>query len=185
MKGGHHTDHIRAQQLVSRDKSRTSVFIFSPRTIFKTILSQPAFCTFGFARHTSQPFAKPKEQNFSQRTENRVIYSVIFGNICQDNYFTMVTQLGDRIRMLRKKQNLLLRQVASKLDIDTSIISKMERGERPIKKEQIALLADMLKADKEELHTLWLADQVMDVIKDEPLADEALKSVTKKIKKFK
>lgn len=97
----------------------------------------------------------------------------------------MATQLGDRIRTLRTKQNLLLRQVASKLDIDTSIISKMERGERPIKKEQIALLADILKADKEELHTLWLADQVMDVIKDEPLADEALKSVTKKIKKFK
>lgn len=97
----------------------------------------------------------------------------------------MATQFGDRIRMLRTKQNLLLRQVASKLDIDTSIISKMERGERPIKKEQIALLADILKVDKKELHTLWLADQVMDVIKDEPLADEALKSVTKKIKKFK
>lgn len=61
----------------------------------------------------------------------------------------------------------------------------MERGERPIKKEQIALLADILKADKEELQTLWLADQVMDVIKDEPLADKALKSVTKKVKKFK
>lgn len=185
MTGGNHTDHILTLQLVSRHKSRTSVFIFSHRTIFKTILNPPAFCTFGFARHASQPFAKPKEQNFSQRTESRIIYSVIFGNICQDNYFTMATQLGDRIRTLRTKQNLLLRQVASKLDIDTSIISKMERGERPIKKEQIALLADILKADKEELHTLWLADQVMDVIKDEPLADEALKSVTKKIKKFK
>lgn len=97
----------------------------------------------------------------------------------------MATQLGDKIRELRTKQNLLLRQVASKLDVDTSIISKMERGERPIKKEQIPVLADILKADKEVLHTLWLADQVMDVIKDEPLADEALKSVTKKIKRTK
>jgi len=97
----------------------------------------------------------------------------------------MATQLGDKIRELRTKQNLLLRQVASKLDVDTSIISKMERGERPIKKEHVATLAEILNADKQELLTLWLADQVMDVIKDEQFADEALKSVTKKIKKGK
>ena len=97
----------------------------------------------------------------------------------------MATQLGDKIRELRVKQNLLLRQVASKLEVDTSIISKMERGERPIKKEQIAILADILKTDKEELQTLWLADQLYNVIEGQPMADEALKSVSKKIKKGK
>lgn len=97
----------------------------------------------------------------------------------------MATQLGDKIRELRTKQKLLLRQVASKLEVDTSIISKMERGERPIKKEQLAILADILKTDKEELQTLWLADQVYNVIEGHPMADEALKSVTKKIKKGK
>lgn len=97
----------------------------------------------------------------------------------------MAQQLGDKIRELRIKQNLLLRQLASKLDVDTSIISKMERGERPIKKEQVALLANILNADKEQLYTLWLADQVMEVIKNEPWADEALKTVSKKIKKGK
>lgn len=97
----------------------------------------------------------------------------------------MATQLGDKIRELRVKHNLLLRQVASKLEVDTSIISKMERGERPIKKEQIAILADILKADKEELQTLWLADQLYNVIEGQPMADEALKSVSKKIKKGK
>ena len=97
----------------------------------------------------------------------------------------MATQLGDKIRELRTKQNLLLRQVASKLDVDTSIISKMERGDRPIKQEQIAILADILKADKEELQTLWLADQLYNVIEGQPMADEALKSVSKKIKKGK
>lgn len=122
--------------------------------------------------------------SFSQRIENCIIYA-IFGNNCQDNHFTMATQLGDKLRTLRTKQNLLLRQVAAKLDIDTSIISKMERGERPIKKEQIEPLAEFLKADKVELYTLWLADQVMDLIKNEPLADKALKSVTQKIKKSK
>lgn len=94
----------------------------------------------------------------------------------------MAKQLGDKIRELRIKQNLLLREVASKLEIDTAILSKMERGERPIKKEQISVLADILKANKDELQTLWLSDQVMEVIKDEPFADKALKSVYKNIK---
>ncbi|MFY7937703.1 MAG: helix-turn-helix domain-containing protein [Flavobacterium sp.] len=97
----------------------------------------------------------------------------------------MAKQLGDKIRELRTKQNLLLRQVASILEVDTSIISKMERGERPIKQEQIAILADILKADKEELQTLWLADQLYNVIEGQAMADEALKSVSKKIKKSK
>ncbi|MDZ4810660.1 MAG: helix-turn-helix transcriptional regulator [Bacteroidota bacterium] len=77
-----------------------------------------------------------------------------------------------------------MRQVASLLDVDTSIISKIERGGRQIKKEQIKPLAGILKADKDELLTLWLADQVYDVIQGEPMADEALKSVTQKLKKL-
>jgi transcriptional regulator with XRE-family HTH domain len=97
----------------------------------------------------------------------------------------MATQLGDKIRELRTKQKLLMRQLASKLEVDTSIISKMERGERPIKKEQVTTLAEILKADKQQFLTLWLADQVMDVIKDEPLAGKALKSVSRKLKKGK
>jgi len=97
----------------------------------------------------------------------------------------MTTQFGDRIRELRIKHNLLLRHVASKLDVDTSIISKIERGERPIKKEQIPILAEILKVEKEELLTLWLADQLYNVIEGEPMADEALKSVSKKINEAK
>jgi transcriptional regulator with XRE-family HTH domain len=97
----------------------------------------------------------------------------------------MATQFGERIRELRAKHGLLLRQLASRLDIDTSIISKVERGDRQLKKEQIPLLAEILKTDKTELETLWLADQLMKLIKDEPTADEALKSVSRKIKKTK
>ena len=76
---------------------------------------------------------------------------------------------------------MLLRQVASKLDVDTSIISKMERGERPIKKEQIIILAEILKVDKDEFLTLWLADQLYDIVKDEKLANEAMKLAVQKI----
>lgn len=80
---------------------------------------------------------------------------------------------------------MLLRHVASALDIDTALLSKIEGGSRVIRKEQISLIAEVLKADKDELITLWLADQVMNVLKDEEMADKALKTVSKNIKKKK
>jgi transcriptional regulator with XRE-family HTH domain len=86
----------------------------------------------------------------------------------------MATRFGERIRELRTKQNLLLRQLASQLDVDTSIISKVERGDRQLKKEQIPLLAQILKADVEELQTLYLADQLNEIIKNEPLGKKAM-----------
>jgi transcriptional regulator with XRE-family HTH domain len=94
----------------------------------------------------------------------------------------MESQFGAKIRTLREKQNLFLRQVASLLEMDTAQLSKIEKGSRQLKREQIPVIAEILKADKEELLTLWLADQVMEVLKGEPLADKALKSVTKKRK---
>ncbi len=94
----------------------------------------------------------------------------------------MESQFGAKIRALREKQNLFLRQVASLLEMDTAQLSKIEKGSRQLKREQIPVIAEILKADKEELLTLWLADQLMEVIHNEPLADEALKSVTKKRK---
>lgn len=95
----------------------------------------------------------------------------------------MVSQFGNKIRQLREQQNLLLRQVAPLLEIDTPLLSKIERGDRTAKKEMVSKLAEILKADKEELLTLWLADQVYDVVKDEDVANEAIKNVSKKIKK--
>ncbi len=160
-------------------------YFFPPRTFLKPILANPHLAHLVFADTQANASKNQKSQIFSTTQIIGVIYFTIFANICQDNNFIMAKQFGERIRELRTKQNLLLRQLASKLDVDTSIISKVERGERQLKKEQIPLLADILKADKTELETLWLADQVMDLIKDEPLADEALKSVTKTIKKTK
>ncbi|MBX2935105.1 MAG: helix-turn-helix domain-containing protein [Ferruginibacter sp.] len=97
----------------------------------------------------------------------------------------MESQFGERIRTLRELQNLYLRQVAPLLNMDTAQLSKIEKGLRQLKKEQIPLLAEILKTDKVELETLWLADQLMQLVKDEPTADEALKSVSKKIMKKK
>ncbi len=97
----------------------------------------------------------------------------------------MESQFGEKIRTLRELQNLYLRQVAPLLEMDTAQLSKIEKGLRQLKKEQIPLLAQILKADLEELQTLWLADQLYNMVQGEPMADEALKSVSKKINKDK
>ena len=55
------------------------------------------------------------------------------------------------------------------------------KGERTIKKEQINILAEVFKVNKDELLILWLADQLYDVVKDEKLANEALKLAEQKI----
>lgn len=94
----------------------------------------------------------------------------------------MESKFGERIRTLRERQNLYLRQVAPLLEMDTAQLSKIEKGLRQLKKEQIPILAKVLKADQKELETLWLTDQLMQLVKDEPTADEALKTVSKNIK---
>jgi transcriptional regulator with XRE-family HTH domain len=96
----------------------------------------------------------------------------------------MVSHFGQRIRKLREKKNLLLRQVAAHLEADTALISKIERGERNASKQQVTDIAKFLKADEEELLTLWLADKIESTIVEEPaIAYQAMKIASKNLKK--
>ena len=81
----------------------------------------------------------------------------------------MESQFGEKIRALREKQHLYLRQVAPLLEMDTAQLSKIEKGLRQLKREQIPIIAEILKASSDELMTLWLADQIYAVVKDEKL----------------
>lgn len=90
---------------------------------------------------------------------------------------------GERIRELRESQGLLQRQLASSLEIDTPMFSKIERGERKAKREQVEQLASLLHANKSDLLIIWLADQIIELIKNEPEASEALETALKALKK--
>lgn len=84
-------------------------------------------------------------------------------------------QLGEKIKELRENKGLLQRQLAASLEIDTPMFSKIERGERRAKREQVLKLAELLHTDTNELLTIWLADQVYEIVKDEETAAGALK----------
>ncbi len=75
--------------------------------------------------------------------------------------------LGKRIKELREEQGLLQRQLAAILEIDTPMFSKIERGDRRAKREQVITLAKQFKVDEKELLTLWLADKVLDAIEED------------------
>lgn len=84
-------------------------------------------------------------------------------------------KFGEHIKQLREQNQLLQRQLANTLDMDTAMLSKIERGERRVKREHIPILATLLRTNEKELFTIWLADQVCDLIKGENNASEILK----------
>jgi transcriptional regulator with XRE-family HTH domain len=86
---------------------------------------------------------------------------------------------------LREQNQLLQRQVASVLEIDTAMLSKIERGERRAKREHIPLLANLLQANEKELYTIWLADQVYEIIKEESNPSEIVQVAINELNKNK
>lgn len=97
----------------------------------------------------------------------------------------MSSQFGNKIRSLRENQNLLLRQVSSILEMDTAQLSKIERGERQAKKETVLKIASILNVEVKILLTLWLADQIYEVVKDDENALQAIMVVEEKVEYLK
>ena len=94
----------------------------------------------------------------------------------------MESQFGEKIRALREQQHLCFRQVAPLIEMETALLSRIEKGLRQLKWEQIPAIAHILKADVDELLTLWLSDQIYTVVKDENLANEAIQVTEEKIR---
>jgi len=93
-----------------------------------------------------------------------------------------VYTVGEIIKSKRLKMGLLQSDVAERLGIDAPLLSKIEKGLRQLKREQINTIAHILKIDEDELLTLWLSDQIYQVVKDEKLANEAIQVTEEKIR---
>lgn len=106
----------------------------------------------------------------------------------KSNYTINIQQMetnklvGEILREKREEKELYLRHVSAQLDIDTAILSKIERSERKATKEQIVKLANILDLDKEELLILYLSEKILYEIKDEEFGEEALKVAEQKMK---
>lgn len=62
-----------------------------------------------------------------------------------------MNSFGEYLRNRREQLGLPLRKVAAELDIDTSILSKIERSERDATKEMLPTLAKTLEIQPKEI----------------------------------
>ena len=93
----------------------------------------------------------------------------------------MANQFGERIKALREGSGMLQREIASKLEMDSPMLSKIERGERRPRRELVLTFAKLYKADKQELLKLWLADRLVDFVQNEEVALEAMQVAEEEI----
>ncbi len=91
-------------------------------------------------------------------------------------------KLGQKLRELREKKGLLLREVAANLEIDTAMISKIERDEKSLKREHIKTLSELYNYSEKKLMTLWLSDKLLEILDNEEFGLDALKLSEKRIK---
>ncbi len=88
---------------------------------------------------------------------------------------------GESIRKLRVERKLPLRKIAAYLDLDQSILSKIERGIRKANREQAIKLEEFFSLQKNELLLVWLSDQMVYQLLDEEIAKEALQLAEQKL----
>lgn len=94
----------------------------------------------------------------------------------------MENSFGKKIKELREEQKLLLREVAAKLNIDPSLLSKIENNNRSAKKELIKELAKFFNVNYQDLLISWFSDKIVDDLRGEKNIEEILRIAEEKIK---
>jgi transcriptional regulator with XRE-family HTH domain len=100
------------------------------------------------------------------------------------NHFEMET-FGEYIRQLRVNTGLPIRKIAAQLDIDSSLLGRIERNERQANKELIAGIAKIFNQDEADLLQRFLSDQIAYKIIDENADIAVLKVAEQKVEYLK
>jgi len=72
-----------------------------------------------------------------------------------------MNSFGEYLRGKREQLELPLRKVAAELDIDTSILSKIERNERAATKEMLPILSKVLAIPEKELEVEFIKSTIL------------------------
>ena len=89
--------------------------------------------------------------------------------------------LGEHIRTVRETAGLTLREVATNVSIDPSLLAKIERNQRQPTKLLIKNIALFFKIDERELLSEFLSDQIAYKILDEKADLNILKVAEEKV----
>jgi transcriptional regulator with XRE-family HTH domain len=85
-----------------------------------------------------------------------------------------MSQLGQKLRELRKERKLTLAQVSDQVGIDIAILSKIERGERKISKAIVQKLAACYEVNAEPLIVSALNEQLLQQYGQDELGQQAI-----------
>jgi transcriptional regulator with XRE-family HTH domain len=91
-------------------------------------------------------------------------------------------RVGEILKDLREAKGLLIREVAAGVNVDTAILSKIERAERLPTKKQVLLLAKFFSFDKNELMVSYLSDKLVYDLNGEEVAIRVIHVAEKKIR---
>ena len=92
---------------------------------------------------------------------------------------------GEYIRQLRINAGLPLRKIAAQLDIDPSILGRIERDERKANKDFISGIAKIFNQDEQDLFNRFLSDRIAYKIIDENADIRVLKVAEQKVEYLK
>ncbi len=93
---------------------------------------------------------------------------------------------GETVKKLREEKQLPLREVAEALEIDTSMLGKVEKNSRKATKQMIEKFAKYFKVSEKDLMIAFLSDTVAyQVMDEEDLSSEVFKVAEEKVKYFK
>lgn len=96
-----------------------------------------------------------------------------------------ISTVGEQLRAIREKANLPLREVATSIGIDTSLLGKIERNERQATKDQVKQLATFYKIDEKKLLKELLSDQLAYKILEEEADLDTLRVAEDKVEYLK
>lgn len=92
--------------------------------------------------------------------------------------------LGQYIKNLRNAQSLTLHQVSKNTDVDMTMLSKIERGERLPTQEQTKRIADFFSVDEHELLTHLTAEKIIKKYGASEITLNALQLVEERIEAY-
>lgn len=93
-----------------------------------------------------------------------------------------MNSFGEYLRSRREQLGLPLRKVAAELDIDTSILSKIERNERVATKEMLPTLAKTLEVQEKEMEIEFIKAFILSDIGDLKFLKSGLEETLNTIK---
>lgn len=90
--------------------------------------------------------------------------------------------LGQKIRQLRESSGMLQRELASKLEIGDGFLSKVERDQKSLKREDLKTVSQIFDYPFEQLEALWIGTKIYEMVKDEEESLNALKVAEEQLK---